>query len=55
MRGEAHNTLLAALPRGDYEALMTSGEVIDLRLKDVLHEPDEKARHVYFPLSGVIS
>jgi CRP-like cAMP-binding protein len=52
---EAHNTLLAALPRGDYEALMTAGEVTDLKLRDVLHEPDDDARDVYFPLSGVIS
>src|SRR5688572_16321714 len=52
---EAHNTLMAALPRGDYEALMTGGEVVDLKLKDVLHEADDEARHVYFPLSGVIS
>ena len=52
---EAHNMLLAAIPRADYEALMVAGEIVDLKLKDVLHEPDDAARHVYFPLSGVIS
>ena len=55
MHREAHNTLLAALPRGDYEALMTAGEIVDLRLKEVLHEPDERAHNIYFPLSGVVS
>ena len=34
---------------------MTGGEIVDLKLKDVLHEPDDDARYVYFPLSGVIS
>jgi CRP-like cAMP-binding protein len=52
---EARNTLLAALPRVDYEALIVEGEIVDLLLRDVLHEPDEDARYVYFPLSGVIS
>jgi CRP-like cAMP-binding protein len=52
---ETHNTLLTALPRRDYENLMLDGEMVDLQLRQVLHEPDEEARHVYFPLSGVIS
>jgi CRP-like cAMP-binding protein len=55
MTTEVHNKLLTALPRSDYEALMVAGEVVDLRLKDILHEPDDEARYVYFPLSGVIS
>jgi CRP-like cAMP-binding protein len=52
---EAHNMLLAAVPRADYEALIVAGEVVELKLKDILHEPDDAARHVYFPLSGIIS
>ena len=49
------NTLLAALPRLDYEAVIASSELVDLEIKRILHEPGEEARHVYFPQSGVIS
>lgn len=34
---------------------MGSGDVVNLELKRILHEPEEPALHVYFPLSGVIS
>ncbi|MCX7061691.1 MAG: Crp/Fnr family transcriptional regulator [Gammaproteobacteria bacterium] len=49
------NRLLAALPVGERAALMSLAETVELRFGDVLCEPDESYRHVYFPLAGFIS
>jgi CRP-like cAMP-binding protein len=49
------NTLLAGLPASLAAEVMGDGDVVPLQLKRILHEPDEPATHVYFPLSGVIS
>jgi len=49
------NSLLAVLPPKLVGELMASGETVPLELKRILHEPDEPASHVYFPLSGVVS
>jgi CRP-like cAMP-binding protein len=49
------NMLLAGLPRSEYECVRAECESVKLKLRDVLHEPGEKARYVYFPSSGVIS
>lgn len=56
MKNEAMpNALLAGLPAKLLGELMANGETVTMELKRVLHEPDEPASHVYFPLSGVIS
>jgi CRP-like cAMP-binding protein len=47
--------LLAALDRNDYDAILADSEKVSLKLRDILHEPGDPARYVYFPLSGVIS
>lgn len=47
--------LLRALPVGEYAALLLQLTPTRLRLKDVLVEPDEPIRHVYFPRDGVCS
>jgi CRP-like cAMP-binding protein len=49
------NLLLGGLPTSLVAELMRDGEIVPLELKRILHEPDEPASHVYFPLSGVIS
>lgn len=56
MKNEAMpNALLAGLPAKLVGELLSNGENVSLELKRVLHEPEEPASHVYFPLSGVIS
>lgn len=52
---EIQNRLLAALPRRDYQRLLRYLEPVSLPLRTVLYEPGDTIRHVYFPLSGVIS
>ena len=49
------NSLLAGLPAQLLNEVAAIGESVPLELKRILHEPDEPAHHVYFPLSGVIS
>jgi CRP-like cAMP-binding protein len=43
------NGLLAALPREDYRGLAGELEPVTLTLGEVLHEPGQRIRHVYFP------
>jgi CRP-like cAMP-binding protein len=49
------NRLLAALPRKDYQRLARHLEPVTLTLGQVIYEPGSRIRHVYFPLSGVVS
>ena len=49
------NALLAALPRAEYLKLTPSLEPIDLTFGQVLYEPKEKMRHVYFPNNALVS
>lgn len=51
----AANRLLAALPRKDRQHFMAGCERVDLVLAEVLAEPDEFIRHVYFPAGSLIS
>jgi CRP-like cAMP-binding protein len=53
--GVLPNLLLAGLPAAIVSELLTNAEQVPLELKRILHEPEEPAAHVYFPLSGVIS
>jgi signal transduction histidine kinase len=48
------NNLLDALPKDEYERLSPHLECVELRLREVLHEPDEIIRHAYFPINSVI-
>ena len=49
------NRLLAGLPVNDRNHLLGACERVDLTGGDVLHEPNEPIRFVYFPVSGMIS
>lgn len=54
--GEPHaNRILAALPSPEYRCLQHALEPVMLTAKEVLYEPGEPIRYVYFPLDSVIS
>ena len=49
------NTLLALLPNASYERLSSRLEFAEYAAGTVMHEPGKMARHVYFPVDGVMS
>jgi len=49
------NDLIAHLPRKDRIRLLAACEPVPLALSDVLGEPGDITRHVYFPTTGFIS
>ena len=53
--GPAANRLLAALPRKDYQGLLAGLEPVTLTYGEVLFEPGEPIRHVYFPNDSLVS
>jgi CRP-like cAMP-binding protein len=55
LQGLVANSVLAALPRADYERLLPDLEPVVLKLGDVLHEEGAPIRYVYFPVDCVVS
>jgi CRP-like cAMP-binding protein len=49
------NRLLAALPRRESQRVLESCGAVELEFGAVLHEPNARIRHVYFPTASVIS
>jgi CRP-like cAMP-binding protein len=49
------NSLLAALPGEDYRTLLGELEAVTLTCGEVLYEPGERIRHVYFPSDAQVS
>jgi hypothetical protein len=51
----ATNRLLAALPKKDYQRLLPRLESVTLIFGDILFEPGDLLRYVYFPNNSIIS
>jgi CRP-like cAMP-binding protein len=49
------NNMLAALPRRQYQRLLAGLEPVSLSFGEVLYEPGEWIRHVYFPNDSLVS
>ena len=49
------NSLLAALPRADYQLLLSRLEPITLTFGEVLYHHGEPIQHVYFPTDSLVS
>jgi CRP-like cAMP-binding protein len=49
------NRLLAALPKKEYQRLLPELESVSLSFGDIIFEPGERLRHVYFPNDSLIS
>ena len=49
------NRLLAALPPTEYQRLLPELERVTLTFAEVIYEPGDKIRHVYFPSDSVVS
>jgi CRP-like cAMP-binding protein len=54
-RAPVENRLLAALPRKEYQRLLPELEPVELPFAQVLYEPGERIRHVYFPNESIVS
>ena len=49
------NSVLAALPRLAYESLKSGLETVKLNFGEILYEPGQVMRHVYFPSDSLVS
>jgi CRP-like cAMP-binding protein len=54
-RASVENSLLAAIPRKEYRRLLAGLQPVKLTFGEVLCEPGEPIRHVYFPGSSLVS
>jgi len=54
-RASIENSRLAAVPRKEYRRLLAGLEPVTLTFGEVLYEPGETIRHVYFPGSSLVS
>jgi CRP-like cAMP-binding protein len=53
--GAIANSLLATLSREDYRSLLEALEPVTLTVGQVLYEPGDRIRHVYFPSDAHVS
>ena len=49
------NSLLAALPRKEYQLMLPKLQLVTLTFGEVLYSPDEAIKHVYFPTNSLVS
>jgi CRP-like cAMP-binding protein len=54
-RASIENSLLAAVPRKEYQRLLAGLEPVTLTFGEILYEPGETIRHVFFPNTSLIS
>ncbi len=54
-RAPVANRLLAALPRKEYQRLLPELEQVTMSFAEVVYEPGERIRHVYFPNESIVS
>src|SRR3712207_5864211 len=54
-QGPVRIRLLAALPPADFDLLRDSFAPVRLDLRQMVIEPKQPIRHVYFPQSGIVS
>jgi PAS domain S-box-containing protein len=54
-RGSIANSVLAALPHKDHQSVLAGLEPVTLNYGEVLYEPGERIRHVYFPNDCIVS
>jgi CRP-like cAMP-binding protein len=54
-RAPVANSLLAALPRKDYQRLLPALEPVTLTFGEILYMPGQPIRHVYFPSDSLVS
>jgi CRP-like cAMP-binding protein len=50
-----NNSLLAALPKEEFQGLLSEMQQVSLSSGDILHELEDSIEHVYFPHDAVIS
>ncbi len=55
LRAPPTNRLLAALPKDEYERLLPKLEPFPLVFGEVIYDPGDLIRNVYFPTRGIIS
>ena len=51
----AESNLLASLPGAEYQRLLAALEPVTLTFGEVLYQPGQSIRHVYFPCDSVVS
>jgi CRP-like cAMP-binding protein len=49
------NRLLAALPEADRDRVLSTLDLVPMKLKELLHKPATRIEHVYFPGGGFCS
>src|SRR6478752_4569548 len=54
-RAATENTLLASLSPDDFAQICMELEHVQLQVHEVLYEPGEEIRYVYFPTAGCVS
>lgn len=54
-RASTENRLLNTLPKKDYQRLLPQMENVPMTFGDILYEPGERIRHVYFPNDSIVS
>jgi CRP-like cAMP-binding protein len=55
IHGETINRLLTTLPKKEYERLLPGLKRIPLNFGEVLYEPGDTIKHVYFPNDSIVS